>query len=63
MSDEPTKDANAVNLGAIATAFCCAIDDIVFGILYYYIGFVLLSNLYTNICSRSLSSAAAEPVK
>ena len=34
MSDEPTKDANAVNLGAIATAFCCAIDDIVFVVLY-----------------------------
>ena len=36
MSDEPTKDANAVNFGAIATAFCCAIDDIVFVVLYYY---------------------------
>lgn len=35
MSDEPMKDANAVNLGAIATAFCCAIDDdIVFAVLY-----------------------------
>lgn len=34
MRDEPMKDAAAVNLGAIATAFCCAIDDIVFVVLY-----------------------------
>ena len=36
MSDEPTKDANAVNFGAIATAFCCAIDDIVFVLLCWF---------------------------
>ena len=34
ISDEPTKEANAVNLGANATAFCCAIDDILFVVLY-----------------------------
>ena len=46
ISDDPIKDANAVNLGAIATAFCCAIDDIVFVLYYIYIYWFYLRYLF-----------------